>query len=43
MNIYCQLELISGFKIGFELAEDEFINYLFIDIGIIRFNFNWDK
>ena len=43
MEIYCQLELISGFMIGIELAEDDSINYLFIDLGIVRININWDK
>ena len=29
--------------LGIELAEDESIGYLFIDVGIVRINFNWDK
>ena len=29
--------------VGVELAEDELINYIIIDIGFIRININWDK
>ena len=43
MDIYCGFELISGFMIGFEFAEDETINYIIIDLGIVRININWDK
>lgn len=37
------MELISGFMLGIELAEDEYINYILIDIGFVRINLNWDK
>ena len=41
--MYCMVEFITGFSVGIELAEDEEINYCLIDLGIIRFNINWDK
>ena len=43
MKVYLMLEFISGFSIGFEVTEDSNIGYLFVDLGIIRLNFNWDK
>lgn len=43
MEIYCSIELITGFVLGIEFAEHESINYIFLDLGIIRVNLNWDN
>ena len=40
--IYASVELITGFMVGFELAEIDKISYVIIDLGIIRININWD-
>ena len=42
-DLYYSIELISGCMFGIELAEDEMINYVIIDLGFIRININWDK
>ena len=42
-EVYYSVELIAGFMVGIELAEDELINYIIIDIGFVRININWDK
>ena len=41
-HTYVSLEFITGFMVGFELAEFDNISYVIIDLGIFRININWD-
>jgi hypothetical protein len=41
--IGCYVSLITGMRVGFELADHEDSNYLIIDLFIVQIMFEWEK
>ena len=39
----CYISLITGIKVGVELADHEDSNYLIIDLFIVQIMFEWEK